>query len=361
MNYVAPLADVQPAAVQRRLKILRRLALFTLGWTLLVIMYGAYTRLVDAGLGCPDWPGCYGFLTVPNEAHEIEIAESRFPHAPVEVEKGWPEMVHRYLASTLGLLVFGLAALSWKRYESYRFPRKHSLLLAAMVVVQGMFGMWTVTLKLWPQVVTAHLLGGFATLCMLALLAMRLWLKPLLLPAIEWQALRQKLAILGLAIVLLIGQISLGAWVSSNYAAVACPDFPTCQESLWPPMDFKEGFNIAQEIGPNYLGGKMDNEARVAIHMSHRIGAIVVTIALTLALALIWRASTSVIVRRLAGLVGAALVIQIVLGITNVVALLPLSVAVAHNAVAAVLLAFTFWLFYRIFTARPQQSGGASP
>lgn len=352
MDYVAPIPLAHPVAVQKRLLWLRRLALVTTGWALLVIIYGAYTRLVDAGLGCPDWPGCYGFLTVPNEAHEIQIAEDRFPHAPVEVEKGWPEMIHRYLAGTLGLLIFGLAALAWKQYEGVRLPRKHTLLLSMLVVLQGLFGMWTVTLTLWPQVVTTHLLGGFATFCLLAVLVMRLWLKPLAIAANEWQRLRRLQTVLGLGIVVVIVQISLGGWVSSNYAAVACPDFPTCQGALWPPMDFKEGFNITQEIGPNYLGGKMDNEARVAIHMAHRIGAIAVIVALAAALMLIWRATTSEVIRRIVLLVGIFLTIQVALGITNVVALVPLSIAVAHNAVAVLLLASLIWLFYRIRTAQ---------
>jgi heme a synthase len=358
MDYVAPHTGVQLVTVHKRLSWLRRLALLTTFWALIVIMYGAYTRLVDAGLGCPDWPGCYGFLSVPTENHEILVAESRFPHAPVETEKGWPEMVHRYLASTLGLLIFALAALAWKRHESVHFPRRHTVVLTLMVILQGMFGMWTVTLKLWPQVVSSHLLGGFTTFCLLSLLVMRLWLKPLVLSSLEWTALRKTRPVLGLAIVLLICQISLGAWVSSNYAAVACPDFPTCQEKLWPAMDFKEGFNLTQEIGPNYLGGKMDNEARVAIHMAHRIGAVAVTVALLVALVLVRRASHALIIRRLTGMAAILLCIQISLGITNVVALLPLSVAVAHNAVAAILLVSLIWLFYRIWTAHNVDTGG---
>jgi cytochrome c oxidase assembly protein subunit 15 len=322
-------------------------------------MYGAYTRLVDAGLGCPDWPGCYGFFAVPTDPQDIAIAESRFPHAPVETHKGWPEMIHRYLASTLGLLIFGLAALSWKQHEACRFPRVHTLVLSFMVVLQGLFGMWTVTLKLWPQVVSAHLLGGFTTFCLLAWLAMRLWHKPVLLPPVEWQAVRRTRMALAIGMLLLVGQISLGAWVSANYAAVACPDFPTCQEQLWPPMDFKEGFNLTQEIGPNYLGGALHYDARVAIHMSHRMGAVLVTIAIIAGLILVWRATRSAAIRRLAVLTGTLLALQIGLGITNVVALLPLSVAVAHNAVAVLLLASMLWLLYRIWTARHADAGGA--
>lgn len=359
MDYVAPHPVALPAEIQKRLILLRRLALFTTLWALIVIMYGAYTRLVDAGLGCPDWPGCYGFFAVPTDAQDIAIAESRFPDSPVETDKGWPEMIHRYLAGTLGLLIFGLAALSWKQHEAYQFPRGHTLALSLMVILQGLFGMWTVTLKLWPQVVSAHLLGGFTTFCLLVWLVMRVWLKPVLLQPGEWQALRRSRLVLGIGIVLLVGQIFLGAWVSANYAAVACPDFPTCQEQLWPPMDFKEGFNLTQEIGPNYLGGAMDNDARVAIHMSHRLGALVVTIALITGLLIVWRNTRLTTMRRLAVITGTLLVIQIGLGITNVVALLPLSVAVAHNAVAVLLLASMLWLFYRISTARQIKAGGA--
>ena len=358
MDYAPHSSITQPATKLKRAIWLHRLALFATFWAMAVIMYGAYTRLVHAGLGCPDWPGCYGFLTVPTELQDIAIAENRFPDSPVETEKGWPEMVHRYLASTLGLLILGLSLLAWKRHKSVNFPRWHTSLLALTVVIQGLFGMWTVTLKLWPQVVSAHLLGGFTTLCLLSLLVMRQWFKPIALPGNEWHALHRTKPALVFAGILLVGQIALGAWVSANYAAVACPDFPTCQQAFWPEMDFAEGFNLSQEIGPNYLGGNLDNAARVAIHMSHRIGAIVVTILLIAAIILVRRATTSRPLRNLASMVAILLTLQIGLGITNVVSSLPLSVAVAHNAVAAVLLVSFLGLGYRIATCQHQHAPG---
>ncbi|MBU6950224.1 heme A synthase [Hahella sp. HN01] len=362
MDYVAPPALVTSAVVNPRLQWLRRLVILTTVWAFCVILLGAYTRLMDAGLGCPDWPGCYGFLTVPNEAHEIEIAEARFPHAPVEVHKGWPEMVHRYFASGLGLLIFAIAALSWRDVSpnsvpgARRPPRKLTLFLCALVILQGLFGMWTVTLKLWPQVVSAHLLGGFCTLTLLALTAMRLLDRLLTVSAETLRRWRRLRPLALLAVALLATQIFLGAWVTSNYAAVACPDFPTCQEKLWPEMDFQHGFNLTQTIGPNYLGGLMHNEARVAIHMTHRLGAVAVLLVLGGFLIAAWRRSQGSPLRRSLGLTGALLLLQIALGVTNVVALVPLPVAVAHNGVAALLLISLVWVTYRLWTAKEVRS-----
>lgn len=361
MDYAPHSSIFLPITQIKRAIWLRRLALFATFWAMAVIMYGAYTRLVHAGLGCPDWPGCYGFLSVPTEPQEIALAESRFPDSPVETDKGWPEMVHRYLASALGLLILGLGMLAWKRHHSFHFPRWHTLILALTVIIQGLFGMWTVTLKLWPQVVSAHLLGGFTTLCLLSLLVMRLWLKPVPLPDREWQSLQRLKPMVILTGLLLAGQIALGAWVSANYAAVACTDFPTCQQSLWPEMNFSQGFNFSQEIGPNYLGGNLDNASRVAIHMSHRIGALVVTALLVTLIIRVYYTTTSTPFRHLAGLTALLLTIQVGLGITNVVASLPLSVAVAHNAVAAILLVSLLSLGYLITTSQPRHNAGEHP
>lgn len=336
--------------ISNRQRWLRRLAVIATVFTVMVVLKGAYTRLVDAGLGCPDWPGCYGFLTVPTTDTKIALAEARFPHAPVDTSKGWPEMIHRYLASTLGLLIIGLAALAWKRDAEEIRPRKHTLALLGLVILQGLFGMWTVTLQLWPQVVTGHLLGGFATLSVLFLLTLRLYARPrAVVDDVRQQALRQKAWIV-VSLAAVVVQIALGGWLSSNYAAVACPDFPTCQGSLWPPMDFKEGFNVFQHIGPNYLGGLMDNEARVAIHMTHRLGAVVVTALILLTCWRLWKLAPAAGMRPCILVVGALLATQIALGITNVVALLPLGVAVAHNGVAALLLLALIWTLYRLTT-----------
>jgi cytochrome c oxidase assembly protein subunit 15 len=322
--------------------------------TCVVVVLGAFTRLSDAGLGCPDWPGCYGHLTWPKSDDAVARAEARFPEFPVEHDKTWPEMVHRYFAGFLGLIILGIAVATWRwsvksPYQDY--PRKHAFALLFLVILQGLFGMWTVTLKLWPQVVTAHLLGGFATLSLLWLFTLRCsgryWQlsseKHRQLSGIKWLAVLTLLA--------LIVQIALGGWTSSNYAALACTDLPTCHGEWWPQMDFIHAFNFAQAIGPNYLGGLLENEARTAIHVSHRIGAILVSL---LVLLLSWKLLRlgSFTTRPIAWLLLLVLLVQISLGITNVLGSLPLAVAVAHNAVGALLLLVMITLMHRIFTAK---------
>jgi len=325
------------------------LVLFACLFAVGVIVLGAYTRLVDAGLGCPDWPTCYGHLGVPSTDAQIARAQELFPEAPFEAHKAWPEVIHRYLASGLGLLIIVITAAAWRHRQAPGQPLKLPLFLLALVIAQGLFGMWTVTLKLWPQVVTAHLLGGFTTLSLLWILALRLenrpWPQPHL-PLRHWIKLKP-LAVLGL--LALIVQIALGGWVSSNYAALACPDLPTCQNQWLPAMDFANGFNVFQEIGPNYLGGQLDGEARVAIHVTHRIGALLVSIVLLL---LIWRmrqnAGGSQPMLRLANVMLFLLALQVALGLSNVAFGLPLAVAVAHNAVGALLLLSLVTLNYRL-------------
>lgn len=321
-----------------------RLALFATLLTVVVVLLGAYTRLTHAGLGCPDWPGCYGFLGVPMSEHKQAIAEARFPEAPVEVAKGWYEMIHRYFAGSLGLVILVIAVQAVRRREEPAQPVKLPLAVLALVILQGAFGMWTVTLQLWPQVVTAHLLGGFATLSLLTLLTLRLSgrFAPLQLPG-------RLRALAAACLLLVIGQIALGGWVSSNYAAVACVDLPTCHGEWWPAMDFGKGFHLTQHIGPNYLGGQLDSDARTAIHMSHRIGAVLVTLAL---LVLAWRLHAARL-SRLAGLLVLALAVQVSLGISNVIFHLPLLVAVAHNAGGAALLLTMVLINYRLRAASP--------
>ena len=301
-----------------------------------VVVLGAYTRLMDAGLGCPDWPGCYGYLSVPGAAANVETAEARFPHTPFEAHKAWPEMVHRYFAGSLGLLIFAVAGLAI--CDRAKSPLKLPLLLAAFVVLQAAFGMWTVTLKLWPQVVTTHLLGGFATLSLLWLLYLRLNPPPPLPKRLRVHA--------AFALAAVIVQVMLGGWTTSNYAALACPDFPTCQGHWWPPMDAADGFDVFQDIGPNYLGGLLDNSARVAIHMGHRIGALV---AFCVVGALALRVRSSAAGAPLGNVLIATLLTQIALGISNVVFTLPLPVATAHNGVGAVLLLEVIAVNYRSF------------
>lgn len=306
---------------------------------LVVVLLGAYTRLTHAGLGCPDWPGCYGFIGVPQTDAQLAHAERHFPEAPVEAQKGWNEMVHRYFAGTLGLAILGLAVHALARRGRDGQPLRLPLVLLGVVITQAAFGMWTVTLKLWPQVVTAHLLGGFTTLALLFLLSLRL---SGALPALGLPAGLRRLAAAALALV--IGQIALGGWVSSNYAAVACVDLPTCHGQWWPAMDFANGFHLTQHIGPNYLGGQLDSDARTAIHMTHRLGALVVTLTL---LALAWRLRGEGL-GRLAGLLLAVLALQVGLGISNVLFHLPLPVAVAHNGGGALLLLTLVLVNYRV-------------
>ncbi|MFZ3183116.1 MAG: COX15/CtaA family protein [Pseudomonas sp.] len=330
-----------------------RLALLATCLALLVVLLGAYTRLTHAGLGCPDWPGCYGFIGVPQTEMQLAHAELNYPQAPVEAQKGWSEMIHRYFAGSLGLLIVALAIISLRNRVLPEQPLKLPLLLVAVVIAQAAFGMWTVTLKLWPQVVTAHLLGGFTTLSLLLLLSLRL--------SGRWPALVDAPAglrrLAALSLLLVIGQIALGGWVSSNYAAVACIDLPTCHGQLWPAMDFANGFHLSQHIGPNYLGGQLDSDARTAIHMSHRLGALLLTLAL---LALAWRLRSEGL-SKLAGLLLLALTVQISLGVSNVLLHLPLPVAVAHNAGGAALLLTLVLINYRLRApARASQASFAA-
>ncbi|MBM4204333.1 MAG: heme A synthase [Gammaproteobacteria bacterium] len=326
-----------------------RFVLFAVMLASVVVILGAWTRLSDAGLGCPDWPGCYGFLHVPTSDEHVAIAEERFPHAPYEEHKAWPEMIHRYFASTLGLVILGLAvafvrARKRTAAESPPPPLKLPLALFALVCLQGAFGAWTVTLKLWPQVVTAHLLGGFSTLALLWLLYLRQtagfggrWFVPGVL-------LKPGILIMGLVVL----QIALGGWVSSNYAALACPDFPTCHGELVPPLDFKEGFDVMQSVGPNYLGGQLESDARVTIQVMHRLGALLVLLSGGW---LAWR------LHKAGSLFGPALAavlgLQILLGILNVVLMLPLSIATLHNAGGALVLLTLVTVNFRAFRNRP--------
>lgn len=316
------------------------LALFATLLALVVVLLGAYTRLTHAGLGCPDWPGCYGFLGVPMSERAQAVAALRFPEAPLEIDKGWNEMVHRYVAGLLGLLilVMALRAIQWRSRPGQ--PLRLPILLLGLVLLQAAFGMWTVTLKLWPQVVVAHLLGGFATLALLFLLSLRLSGRLPALPAVP-----ASLRLLAwLTLLLVIGQVSLGGWVSANYAALACIDLPTCHGQWWPAMDFTNGFHVSQEKGPNYLGGQLDGAARTAIHVTHRLGALLVALG---ALLLAWRLRAAGL-RGLSALLLLALGAQVSLGVANVLLHLPLSVALAHNAGAAALLLVLVLVHYRL-------------
>ena len=325
-----------------------RLSLAACFLALAVVGLGAFTRLSDAGLGCPDWPGCYGHLSWPKEQADIAAAEALFPHAPVDTDKTWPEMVHRYFAGTLGLVIVWLAVIAIKD-KSQGGIKKLPWMLVILVIIQALFGMWTVTLKLWPQIVTAHLLGGFTTLSLLWLMYLRLRnrdKKPKVNNSFPVDLSLRTVAAIGLVAVIM--QIAIGGWTSSNYAALACIDFPTCHGEWLPTMDFSQGFDLSQTVGPNYLGGIMDNEARTAIHFSHRVGALVVTFILSVLTVMLWR-NRSDQLKRYSALLLVVLATQISLGITNIVAALPLTVAVIHNGVGALLLLTLITINYQLY------------
>lgn len=312
----------------------RKIALFATLLALTVVVMGAYTRLSHAGLGCPDWPGCYGhILGVPESSSEIDKANQDFPQRAVESGKAWKEMIHRYLAEGLGLLIVVLAIIAIINRRNAKQAFWLPIILVGLVIFQGLLGMWTVTLLLKPVIVMLHLLGG---LCILALLW---WL---VLRSSQQQTSVRKSSltpILVLGLSLLIGQILLGGWTSANYAALACPDFPTCQGEWWPETDFKEGFVFWRGLGQNYEFGVLDNPARTAIHLSHRLFAIVVAVFwLLVLLHIMKRNNSSSNMRQLATITLLLLLAQIALGVSNVVMKLPISVAVMHNGGAALLL-----------------------
>ena len=302
-----------------------------------VIALGAWTRLVDAGLGCPDWPGCYGFVVFPINEAEIAIAESRYPTFPYDINKAIPEVVHRYFAAALGLLAIFLVYLSFRKTND-KSIQGWSCFLLIFICLQGTFGYLTVSLKLLPIIVTIHLFGGFTTLLLLYFI----YLKSRNFEIFNQINISNLKVISGIALAVLIFQIFLGVWTSTNYASLACADFPTCQGSYLPEMDFKNGFNLNQEVGPNYLYGLLDNPARVAIHYSHRISALLVTFIFLILMSRLWFSEAA----PLASTLGILLLTQITLGIINVVYVLPLYVAIAHNLVAACLLLATFTVNY---------------
>lgn len=312
-----------------------RLCYVGCGIALCVVVLGAYVRLSDAGLGCPDWPGCYGELVLPGDSDLHEELQQAFPERPLDAGKAWREMIHRYLASTLGMIIIGVAALGWLNRRDPRQPVALPLILLGLVIFQGLLGMWTVTLLLKPLIVMAHLLGGLATTALLFWLIMDHRRRgtgdtvPRAAP----------IAVLGL--VVLICQIALGGWTSSNYAALACPDLPTCAGEWWPSnADFAEAFVLWRGLGVDYEFGVLEAPARVAIHYTHRLGA-GITFLLLSYLALRCLRTGNRTLRQAGLLLCVALATQVLLGLSIVWFGLPLGLATAHNGVAALLLLAT--------------------
>ncbi len=324
-----------------------RLVLFALVVTLVVIVLGAWVRLTDAGLGCPDWPGCYGELTWPKSEQSISQANERWAERPVETGKAIREMVHRYVAGFLGLIVLALAVLAWRRRREPGQPVVLPLALLGLIIFQAALGMWTVTLLLKPAIVLAHLLGGLLTFSLLSWLYWRTRPQPL---RVTLPQRRLRIPVL-IGLVVLVGQIALGGWVSTNYAALACPDFPTCMGQVWPEQNYREGFKLWRGVGVDYEGGLLDQSARMAIHMAHRLGAVVV---LGVFGWLLWRLFRTPGMVRPGAVLATLLITQITLGLLNVLLGLPLAVAVAHNGVAALLLGAMVYLL--ALTALPAEA-----
>lgn len=324
--------------------LLRRLVLLGMLLCLGVVVLGAYVRLSDAGLGCPDWPGCYGHVTPAGALANEGGAEARFPGWELDSGKAWREMIHRYAAATLGFIIVLIAAIAivyrGQRLVSVRF----TIALLATVVVQGLLGAFTVWWLVKPLVVVLHLIGGLSTLSLLFWLWMNLR-DPARQPistAVPLQLAARRAAVL--ATVMLGIQIMLGGWTSSNYAATACPDLPTCQNAWWPAgMDWSDAFVLWRGLDINYTGGVLEHPARVAIHFTHRIGAVLATLAVLwagwLALqAALARGERAGGVRLGAQLAIAAVILQILIGVFMVLQAFPLTLAAGHNGGAAVLL-----------------------
>jgi cytochrome c oxidase assembly protein subunit 15 len=319
----------------------KKLLLIAVILSLIVVVLGAYTRLSDAGLGCPDWPGCYGQLIVPDEVSDEYVR-------PLEPEKAWKEMVHRYAASSLGLVIVVIFLVSLKGSTGYRQSAVLPGFLLIVVALQGALGMLTVTELVHPGIVSMHLVGGFTTTAML------FWL---ILNQNKPSTIASKVSIrhkyfLVFVLVLIIFQIVLGGWTSSNYAAISCgTDFPTCQGQWWPSMDFS-GALYWGPLGVDYEYGVLQNPARTAIQMFHRIGALTVS---TISIALVYMFRNYLNLRPTLLLIVGLLLAQLTLGILNVVMALPIMVAVMHNLVALLLLLSVLTLIHKSFRKEANQ------
>ena len=325
------------------LKTYKNLLIFGILLAFCVISLGAYVRLSDAGLGCPDWPGCYGkLLGVPDSHHEVNAAQAAFPHAPVEAAKAWKEMIHRYLAGILGLVIAALAVLAiWPRRQAMIAPH---IFLVGLVLVQAALGMLTVTWLLKPVIVTLHLLGGMLILA--TLVGIRASHAPahidITTPALKTAA--------WVITAIVLTQIALGGWTSANYAAMACSDYPLCQGQLMPAdMDWSHAFVFNRELGQTSDGQMLSLQTLTAIHWTHRCFALIV---LAACVAFAMRLKQHDDTRQFGQLLLAAVVLQVLLGISNVWLQWPLGLAVLHNTGAAILLAVTVYTTVQLQRAK---------
>ena len=325
----------QASAVSR----LQALTLLSLFLTFDLVLFGAFTRLTDSGLGCPDWPGCYASAS-PGGAHaQISQAQAAMPTGPVTHGKAWIEMVHRYLATGVGVLIATLAAATWvlRRRTTLPVAPWLPLLTLVWVCLQGAFGALTVTWRLFPAVVTLHLLGGLVLLALLCVQAAA-YGRADGRPQVAVDAGTRSLLLL--VVVLMAVQVALGGWVSTNYAVLACNTFPSCQGSFWPPMDFRHGFAPWRELGQTAGGEQIGFAALTAIHYAHRLGAYVVVAMLCV---LAWRFHTSTLLAAPRNWLLGLAVWQVATGITNVVMDWPLAAAVAHTGGAAAFVVVLTW------------------
>jgi len=319
----------------------KRLTFFATLLALIVVSFGAYTRLTDSGLGCPDWPGCYGTLSVPESIDQIEKAQAVYPDSPVEIEKAWIEMIHRYIAGILGIMILVIAFMSIRLREQINYSLKWPFFLLGLVIFQAALGMWTVTLLLKPAVVTSHLLGGMTVLGILTFLMHR-----------NYGTHRENFVsnkferkIIRFSLVLLFIQIALGGWTSTNYAALACTDYPTCHGSLVPEMDFYNAFTIFRELGVTSIGEPLSLEALHAIQWVHRIGAIVLLVYL-LFVAYILKVNQGFNMWR--NVLILVISLQFIIGIANLLLHLPIVLATLHNLGAALLVVILVGINSRI-------------
>ncbi|MEK9685955.1 MAG: COX15/CtaA family protein [Methylophilaceae bacterium] len=319
----------------------KRLTLFATLLALIVVSFGAYTRLTDSGLGCPDWPGCYGTLSVPESIDQIEKAQAVYPDSPVEVEKAWIEMIHRYIAGILGVMILVIAFMSIRLRDQINYSLKWPFFLLGLVIFQAALGMWTVTLLLKPAVVSSHLLGGMTVLGILTFLMHRNYGTH----RENFVSNRFERKIIRFSLVLLFIQIALGGWTSTNYAALACTDYPTCHGSLIPEMDFSNAFTIFRELGVTSLGEPLSLEALHAIQWVHRVGAIVL-LGYLLFVAYILKVNQGFNMWR--NVLILVISLQFIIGIANLLLHLPIVLATLHNLGAALLVVILVGINSRI-------------